>query len=55
MVTKLEPGVVRIAHTWSGGEGPDEVVVAELDARGVLVSWPRALDFVDAFRLNDDE
>lgn len=54
MVTKLEPGVVRIAHTRSGAEGFDEVVVAELDAKGVLVSWPRALGFVDAFRLNDD-
>lgn len=53
MATKLEPGVVRIAHTRSGGEDSDEVVVAELDARGVLVSWPRALGFVDAFRLND--
>lgn len=54
MVTKLEPGIVRVAHTRSGGEGSNEVVVAELDARGVLVSWPRALGFVDAFRLNDD-
>lgn len=54
MATKLESGVVRIAHTRSGGEDSDEVVVAELDARGILVSWPRALGFVDAFRLNDD-
>lgn len=52
MATKLEPGVVRIAHTLSGAEGSDEVVVAELDTKGVLVSWPRALGFVDAFRLN---
>ncbi|MFT9112381.1 MAG: HEPN domain-containing protein [Bifidobacterium psychraerophilum] len=55
MVTKLEPGVVRIAHTRSGAEGSDEVVVAELDTKGVLVSWPRALGFVDASRLNDDD
>lgn len=54
MVVKLEPGIVRIAHTRSGTDGSDEVVVAELDASGVLVSWPRALDFVDAFRLNED-
>ena len=54
MVPKLEPGIVRILHTRSGSEGSDEVVVAEFDARGVLVSWTRALGFVDAFRLNDD-
>lgn len=52
MATKLEPGVVRIGHTRSGSEDVDEVVVAEIDDRGVLVSWPRALGFVDAIRLN---
>ena len=54
MATKLEPGVVRIAHTRSGAEGSDEVVVAEFDTKGVLVRWPRALDLVEALRLNDD-
>lgn len=54
MVTKLRPGVVRIAHTRSGAEGSDEVVVAELDTKGILVSWPRTLSLFDAFRLNDD-
>ncbi|WP_374197679.1 ApeA N-terminal domain 1-containing protein [Microbacterium paraoxydans] len=55
MATKLEPGVVRIAHTRSGDSGEDEVIVAELDDQGVIVSWPRALDFSDAFSLNDDD
>lgn len=54
MATKLEPGVVRIAHTRSGAEGSDEVVVAEFDTKGVLVRWPRTLDLVEALRLNDD-
>lgn len=54
MVTKLENGIVRIAHTRSGAEGSDEVVVAELDSKGVLVSWPRPLGLADAFRTNDD-
>lgn len=54
MAKKLEPGVVRIARTRSGNEDSDEVVVAEFGDRAVLVSWPRALGFVDAFRLNDE-
>lgn len=53
MGVRLEPGVVRIGHTRSGESGADEVVVAEFDDRGVLVSWPRALGFMDAMSLND--
>lgn len=54
MATKLEPGVVRLAHTRSGNSGDDEVIVAELDRQGVVVRWPRALSFIEAFELNDD-
>lgn len=54
-MTKLEPGVVRIAHTRSGESGADEVVIIEFDDQGVLLSWPRALSFGDAFDLNNDE
>ena len=49
----LEPGVVRIGHTRSGESAADEVIVAEFDGEGVLVTWPRALGFVEAFQLND--
>jgi hypothetical protein len=52
-MTKLEPGVVRIGHTRAGSSASDEVIVAEFDDQGVLVTWPRALGFVEAFQLND--
>src|SRR5690625_4872006 len=50
----MELGDVRIAHTRSNSQGTDEAVVAEFDENGVLVRWPRALGFTDAFRLNED-
>ena len=53
MAGKMEPGVVRVAHTRVGDEGPDEVVIAELDDEGIAVSWPRTLRFADAFSLNN--
>lgn len=55
MATTLEPGIVRIAHTRSGSSGEDEVIVAELDDQGAVVSWPRALGPVEAFSLNEDD
>lgn len=55
MAKGMEPGLVRITHTCSGETGDDEVVVAEFDADGVMVSWPRALSFGDALALNHED
>lgn len=51
---KLNEGDVRIAHTRSGASGQDEVVVAEFDEEGVLVTWPRPLGMSDALVMNED-
>ncbi|MEY9258570.1 hypothetical protein ABH903_001591 [Brevibacterium epidermidis] len=48
----MKLGDVRIAHTSSNNQDNDEAVVAEFDEKGVLVSWPRTLGFIDAFFLN---
>lgn len=52
MTEKLAPGVTRIMHSRSGTAGSDEVIVIAFEDRGVEVTWPRALGFVDAFGLN---
>lgn len=54
MNNRLEVGMTRIMHTRSGQSGTDEVVVVTLDHHGALVTWPRALGFVEAFDLNSE-
>lgn len=53
-MAKLKVGDVRIAHVRNEVTGEDEVVVAELDSRGVTVTWPRSISMGDALSLNSD-
>lgn len=46
---KMEPGTTRIGHVVSTDE-PDAVASVTFDDRGVVLTWPRELGFIDAFK-----
>lgn len=53
MAMNLGSGERIIGHTRSGESGSDEVVVADFDETGVVVTWPRAIDMFEALEMNE--